>query len=515
MSFNSSALRLAGTLICLAFVPVIANAVPDTNVDYFGYYHLNSYWNERDDGYFAHSQENIIEVGELSCCNTGVLEDYGAFLADDLDLAFENQLHCWVSVFNTFFHYTGGGGFGDGSAFLLSDWEARWSDFKSRIAGREEKIMGFYFDEPFWNGVTETDFLLVTNRIRQDFPGKKILTVESVISLEPWNFWYPDKPAIPDDYLSECTDAGYDYYFGQWREPAGVHSYYRLFQVLRNKAGQDQDLWVIPGVSYVPSGGQDAATARENILRWYKMAIDDYRVIGMLLFTYASFPSWISPDQSFDSQNPLYAPSLKNININTGMNIYLNGTGDLFAASLDFSSEQMYENWQYTDNVNYYMYWADGYWKSYSSPYCYIIDGEVGAAPEAEVVRRWIAPKDGRIRVDSIGNFKKVWWSLCGDGVTMAIYHYNGDMTKIWPEGPGWQFIDSDDTTGVNVQIDGFPVAENDQLLFIMDSFSNGYCDRAFMDVAVSYDKVPVIRHKRLAPIKGIGKNQENWGKRK
>ncbi len=310
-------------VICsFAFFFIASSAVSappeNPNLTNFGYYHGDMNFNQSDgSGYVS---DNLDAIGGWHNSNVVSFSVWPRYYSSHQDILHQHLqkaasygMKVLLNVYGIFFDYNDSGS-------LMSDWQSAWNNYKNAIAGYEDKILGFYIDEPKQSGVTESDFHTVTQKIRQDYPDKKMMSVISYDTLMD--------NTVTSSYLQYCTDAGFDYYYGSWnwwdywndRE----HYYPYLFDKFKTEKAPTQNLWVIPKV-FKGAIADDPNPPKDDIENWYDLAKGEQRTVGMLNFTYASY--WdgngnaIGAGQLFDETNANYDSELKATHISIGQEV--------------------------------------------------------------------------------------------------------------------------------------------------------------------------------------------------
>lgn len=166
---------------------------------------------------------------------------------------------------------------------LRSDWQYQWDLYRTKIAGHEDAIYGFYIDEPLWNGYTKSAFQTATKTIHDMYPDKAILAVEAAPPIE--------NNQISADYYQYVTDIGFDYYFTGVSpdNETGWNKYMNIFNKLTTTV-QGKKIWLT---------FDGTANTLDVVNRWPDaferylcLANQDDNVVGMLGFLYNSGPSY-------------------------------------------------------------------------------------------------------------------------------------------------------------------------------------------------------------------------------
>lgn len=460
-------------------IPEIEGTTKSNNLQYFGYYHA--------DGSPFGNNQYIDDINSLQNSNVVVFNfsgyadpRYAITLHNYLNHASSHNLQVLINVYDCFFGWNPGG-MGDGTGFLRSNWQNDWSAFKTSLSGYEGTVLGFYFDEPYWSGVSRTDFRMITSMIRTDFPSKKILSVEAGPSLEPL-FFGNQNPEMPSDYLQYCTDAGFDVYNGNWDNG----DYHRWTQILISKCNQGQSLWSIFG-AFLNTANPSTIYLRKQLIKSYKLAREEPRYTGMLGFSFGSnITDWGEGlNQLIIPAGTGYDSYLRNLNINVGKDILAYGnTNNLFISSADTTNIQGFNQWYYQEyNGNYINMNWDSQNNLWRGSYSYnIISKETQHPQTNSSVRKWVAPKNGSIRITSTFFARKQ--SSGGDGVCIKIMKNN---IQVWPFTIGYYWFPGNDTSGV-VADTWIDVITGDSIYFCVNQNTTIDFDTILWDPIISYD---------------------------
>ncbi|MFD0714294.1 hypothetical protein [Paenibacillus sp. GCM10027626] len=361
----------------------MGNGISNSNLQYFGYYHM--------DGYQTPDPQYLPFVGQLESSNVAVFSSWsrGATLREHLDLADDNGMKVLLNVYDFFFSWNPGG-MGDGSGALHASWQTYWNDLKQTLSGYEDKLLGFYFDEPWWCGVSEADFRMVTEMIRNDYPDKKIVSISAVLDFDPQNTGH----SMSSNYIEFVTDVGLDYYADDWE--TGIHDHY--LQQLKNVADQNQQIWLVPK-AFSRNSNETAQLLQKHLLNNYKIAMNEPRVIGIVPFTMPTGGDWDKGLYEFmDPANPSYDDYLKNIHIQVGKAVLNPASNNLFIHSIDTAGSGNGWSRQGTDI-------------------------------------KWTAPKAGKIQISSVSSLARN-----GNGSNTVNVKMMKGNTQIWPAS-GWQSV--------------------------------------------------------------------------
>lgn len=316
---KSKFLIAIGLFICLAAIIVIFQVlksdtepvatannqkpVVESHVKYFGYYHTDGF----------QSSDYIDEIGELGNSNIAMIN--GSYNVDTLKTMLAKcrkyKMEAYVNIYDVFFECKTGA---IGMSSMHNDWEVRWETFAKGIADNCDDIIGFYFDEPYWNGAKEEDFIKTTKMIRLAYPDKRILVCATAKEIDAG---HPANEVSPQ-YYQYVTDATYDLY-SRWDE----YDRTRLNEKLKSKLNNGQKIWLIAW-GFAQGNYRSTETLCDSLEKSYDFALKEKDCEGILVFSYASGDAgdWGSGmDRFFDKDNKLFDPQLKNVHIDIGKKI--------------------------------------------------------------------------------------------------------------------------------------------------------------------------------------------------
>ncbi|WP_158560743.1 cohesin domain-containing protein [Paenibacillus contaminans] len=469
MRMKAAIISLMLLIIMNIFSVIGASASSNSNerLQYFGYYGM--------DGPTAGkpTDEYIQLVGKWGNSNVAVIHGwlYGETLRDTIESAASQNMQVILNVFDIFFT----GGFENGG-HLVESWENNWTTLKQTLTGLEDNVLAFYFDEPWWNGVSEEKFRFVTKLIREDYPDTRVMQVSALYDLDPGN----TGDGIRSEYLEYVTDVGFDYYSG-W----DLGEYLLYHERLKALANKNQDIWLIPRAF---SGDNTSDGMQQELLRHYELALKEPRVVGILPFIFSSAEWWEGLKVFLDETDPRYDSYLKNTHIQVGKSVIASsGPNDnLYGASLDFSSVQGTRGWSYQqgDGSTYTdLNWNAGelLWQGANQ----LTVGPDFQQPDInEAVRKWVAPKSGTIQIATNGNIRKS--DASGDGVRFKLLKNN---IRIWPEDSEWKQLQANDKTGFPMK-STIEVQAGDVLYFVANPNSDSTGDKIFWNPVIIYKTI-------------------------
>lgn len=277
------------------------------NLKYFGYFH--------SDGFLG-SLPYFNEISALQNSNVMMINSAWSIEQSVNALATAKELgHKALMSVHDFFD--GGQVSIANSATLKSDYEEKWNARREAIASYIEDgtVLGFYFDEPAWNGVKEEDFRLVTSLLREQYPNLKVMNCLTVYDVGIQKHTsYPEMNASYNEY---CTDIMYDSY-ANWNDE--IRREY--LEKLKTKATNNQFIWGCPkGFSDNP---EQIDQMVKHIKGYYTEAIQEPRYAGIISFSFANGfeGDWgYGLTSFFDEDNEYYSRELKRLYINIGREV--------------------------------------------------------------------------------------------------------------------------------------------------------------------------------------------------
>lgn len=278
------------------------------NLKYFAYFH--------SDG-FNGGEEYFADIASLNNANVVMINSAFdiAVGIDRLQQAKEYGMQAFVTLHGLFSNQQVGK---VGAAVLNSNWLSIWRNILKNYQKfiNDGTILGFYFDEPYWNGIKEEDFLLVTHTIRKEAPTVKLMACLTAVEIgaKAGNI-----PEVSPEYHRYCTDLMYDAY-GNWNDEQRRD----YTEKLKAKAINNQYIWGCPKGfvdSYEEEGNEQMI---KHLKGFYTEAIQDERFAGIVSFSYAGGldgGDWGYGLNTFfdvDSENPYFDEELKNLYLQIG-----------------------------------------------------------------------------------------------------------------------------------------------------------------------------------------------------
>lgn len=277
------------------------------NLKYFGYFHGDGF---RSQGSY------ISEIASLKNSNVIMINSAWSHAAAQESLAAVKAAGM-KAIFSVHGMFVGGQITQANTATLVANHEEVWNETATAIAEYIEDgtILGFYFDEPAWNGVPEDAFRTVTKMLRDKYPSIKVITTMTGYDIGIAK--YEGYPELNASYNEYCTDVMYDSY-GKWNDETRRE----YLEKLKSKALQNQWIWGCPkGFSDNPEQTGDMV---EHIKGMYTEAIQEPRYVGIVSF---SFADGIEGDWGyglhtfFNNSGDYYDKALKNLYVDIGREV--------------------------------------------------------------------------------------------------------------------------------------------------------------------------------------------------
>ena len=241
------------------------------NLKYFAYFH--------SDG-FNGGEEYFSDIAALNNANVVMINSAFevAVALDRLEQAKEYGMQAFVTLHGLFSNQQVGQ---LNAAVLNANWLSIW---RNMLGLYEEYIedgtlLGFYFDEPYWNGIKEDDFLLVTHTIRKECPSVKLMACLTAVEI---GARAGNIPQVSKDYYRYCSDLMYDSYI-DWDDEQRRE----FTEKLAAKATSEQFFWGCPKGyvdSYEEEGNEEMI---DHLKGFYTEAVQNERFAGIVSFSYA------------------------------------------------------------------------------------------------------------------------------------------------------------------------------------------------------------------------------------
>lgn len=283
---KKSILLLALTALILGFPPPVSAAtcsLESSSVKYFGYYGLTD---PRDIQEAINMQNTNIILTSGWAGAVGYPGYEGLFLMG-LDAGMLGQDGAWYP-----------------------DWETTGIDrLKYYVNKYNGRLYAFYFDEPHWNNISPELFRKITSKLRDTFPGIRVMAIEAFPPLL--------SDTIPANYYEYVTDLGFDYYFTHydtnneagWDQYNNIHDHLKPFLV-------GKKLWVIPD-GHSPSDVPQYWRWKDAFERYVCFAKDN-GAVGMLSFIYKTYPQYIELRDLIHPSGAYYDQEFQSLHITAG-----------------------------------------------------------------------------------------------------------------------------------------------------------------------------------------------------
>jgi hypothetical protein len=293
---------------------VDTNDKDTSHLKYFGYYHSNGYPvnNAVLDNVLALNHTNICHVefkniGQLSEVLRKVKGTNAKLIIDMWGIFFTRQEGSYEKYW-----------FGSGGIKLKKDWQKNWSEFKKAIKGYEDCIYAFYFDEPYWIGISEEDFIFVTRDVfAKEYPNIRRMSCLAHCSIYPKGWPNVEHPLISSEYIEYLTDIAFDLYIPDWQK-GGLFGEYGLYMnSMKAIAKNKPRIWVV-GETVTANVAHSKKTSDlcDEYQRYIDFVIADKSVVGILNFSFSSGNMenfGIGAREFFDPNNKNYDKKLFDI----------------------------------------------------------------------------------------------------------------------------------------------------------------------------------------------------------
>ena len=255
-------------------IPLTVSTAP-SRLKYFGYYLVDTYVDDPYDG--VAKSDYTDEVSGFTNLN-----HIAVFSANENVVARVNSMksQCmkpFLGLENIFFYVDGGTNSPSGRHFAMySDYKNRWNTFKLTNSSvlNASKIGCFYMaDEPTWNGITFEELNTVCQLVKNDFPAIPVFFIEA----------YPEVGVVQ---IPTCVDwVGFDRYWIM--KPYTDGTFLSDLATLKTRLSTPQQkIFLVPDTrwipQYEPTYGQSPAEMDATILDYYKIAVADTTIIGMV-----------------------------------------------------------------------------------------------------------------------------------------------------------------------------------------------------------------------------------------
>ncbi|MHB8792726.1 MAG: discoidin domain-containing protein, partial [Thermoleophilia bacterium] len=206
---------------------------------------------------------------------------------------------------------------------LYPDYLDKLNTLGTYIAGYEDVIYAFHFDEPAWRGISQSDFRAVTHKLRTTYPNIGISTYEPSPILDGAPSGFGSKPPPSKSYYEFVTDLGLDWYgchsscanFDTWN----IDEYRNYYGKLISKFYWDgQKIWLVPQTFTEFPASVNLARLESILNDYYSFAQNDRRVVGIMGFLYKTSGDMHGINELFNPASTLYskpgAASYRNLN---------------------------------------------------------------------------------------------------------------------------------------------------------------------------------------------------------
>lgn len=291
------------------------------NLKYNGYYH------------FENSSESIRDIAAAGNANVGKIDIDGENDYAQFKIMCESGLYVLVMIRHIFF---------DSSQpdYIRKDWQERWNAVKKKIEPYYDSVIGFYVDEPAWNGISQQAFHLASKTVRDDYPDKKMMVMLAYIPTMDITFVTKlitgAKVKSIREYCKYCTDICCDFY-RNWDKEKVLKD---IRHLTKKVYIEGQNIWLSPKGFYVNNYRKNINWFFENrrrkvgeeIVDWikgcYEISVADERITGFFTFVYGDENTTKAYDAGlkmfYDKNNEYYDPEITQLYSQIGKAIIKN-----------------------------------------------------------------------------------------------------------------------------------------------------------------------------------------------
>lgn len=215
---------------------------------------------------------------------------------------------------------------------VMIDWdngiEGRNAYCPDLIEEYYDIILGFKFDEPWWNNYSLEYFHFATKTLRETYPDKEVYSCLAVGEFADIPQFLRDLMAqdnfaqtkAPEGYYKYCTILAFDFYCA-WKSYKSL--YLQFFNQLKELCTPEQKIWFVPkgfyadkGYNYIIENRKDPIGDEliNSIVEHYKLALNEPKVEGIVVFAYrdGTFSDWgISVENFVNEDSPHYREDVK------------------------------------------------------------------------------------------------------------------------------------------------------------------------------------------------------------
>lgn len=266
-------------LVFMACVKPLQEDLPlksNKNLKFFGYTLVDVGWDDPSD---KSSKTNYIdEVKEFSNLADILVVDPLENIETRIDFMNSNGVRAVLHLNDLFFKNTGEGGNKSGYIYRLrNDYQARWNSFATinNLQNYDEKIGAFYIgEEPHWNSISEGDFELACNYVKQSIPKVPILMVEAF-------------SVVKEMYVPTSVDwVGFDHYFLD--KPSENDKFLDEFNTMKSKLNNHQRILLVMDAHWIKIAHGSSGISKGDLdviaRDYYNFANSDTTIVGILAY---------------------------------------------------------------------------------------------------------------------------------------------------------------------------------------------------------------------------------------
>ncbi|MGL4595930.1 MAG: T9SS type A sorting domain-containing protein [Bacteroidia bacterium] len=251
----------------------LAAQTAPSHLKHFGFAVVDCLW---DDPHDASSITNYIsEVDTFSNIAQLCVYDYTDNVTTRVNLMTGVCVKPMLAVQAVFFQYVDTSGPSGANYDLFSDYALRWASFKTtnQAVLNANSIGCFYIiDEPYWNGVTYSDLVAVSQLIKNDFPNIPIMFIEAY-------------PVVSIMQIPTTVDwVGFDMY-GIF-DPGNDATFMGHLNTVKNaRSTASQEVFLIiddQWLDFYGQAGYPPDTIEYMVQNYYDLAVSDTSISGLI-----------------------------------------------------------------------------------------------------------------------------------------------------------------------------------------------------------------------------------------
>jgi len=250
------------------------------NLTYFGWSLVDTYFDDPTD---SEEKSNYVDeiapfsnVGDIlpSGPNDDIRDRLETFQAHDVEV----MLHVW----GIFFEEQQEGGELSGKIWGLNpNYKSDWEEFAelNELHTYQNNLHSFYLgEEPAWNSISEEDFTIAADYLKETFPDVDILMIEAYLALD--NMYTPASVDL----------VGWDHYFV--KEPATDEEFLAELTLIENTIQDHQNIYMVMDAHFLPLFHRLEGISKKQLakiaLDYYNIANSNDRIEGILGYHWPS-----------------------------------------------------------------------------------------------------------------------------------------------------------------------------------------------------------------------------------